>query len=645
MASLQDILNHTSKFVIEKMNSSTGFTSTLIYKSKSYSLDNNFRLINTSIESYYEVRTPKMITFKIDIDKLEKLFIFQEPDDSIKILTWELELRSVNKKIFTTIDNKRVNIVNYITENTEIDIEYMFNNNDKLDFRIANINITKKHTKKLASKMKLIEEPSKFYPDNEIRVIQNFPGFKFNSDSKFNYNNYRLVEIINETDPTKKRYYEVFVGLTDNKQNNENNTKQFSFIIDETALDKIHGINIQDGNIKFEISKPTWYIAANQYIGTRIRGEFTYLHRYLMGNSKGDNLLVDHINGNKFDNRIHNLRIASQSVQNMNRATKDYKQSLNELLNPSNDVSIPKLLIDKLLFIHPDIYKNKGVEIPIFSLEISKPRTGAEAILDHSTKQNKEGLTIKHRLAHVVVKRFLYAVKYPNIISEMVDNKRFQSIDEFAIHTEKILSKIFNTSTTINGFLDYLITLKLPKYIDPRANIINYKPLVQSNTDVSMNLQTIEFDSISNVKFDYINKVSARDKYDIDVPYGKDTTTGKALRLRKSGLGSSKETITDGDKKAFALVQRYNALVEIENASNDANKNTLANITLEDTKFTSFQDLRNHTETYINKLVPYSSTPYTLESFSEYITKKAANKKISLEVSKLLKKNKNETEK
>jgi len=632
MASLQDILNHTNKFVIEKMDSSTGFTSTIIYKSKSYSIDNNFRLINTSTESYYEVRTPKMITFKIDIDKLEKLFIFQEPDDSIKILTWEIELRSTNKKVFTTINNERVNIVNHITENRDIDIEYMFNNNDKLDFRIANINITKKHTKKLAPKMKLIEEPPKFYPDNEIRVIQNVPGFKFNSDSKFNYNNYRLVEIINEIDPTKKRYYEVFVGLTDNEQNNENSTKQFSFIIDESDLDKIHGINIQDGNIKFEISKPTWYIAANQYIGTRIRGEFTYLHRYLMGNSKGDNLLVDHINGNKFDNRRHNLRIASQSIQNMNRATKDYKQSLNELLNPSNDVSIPKLSIDKLLFIHPDIYKNKGVEITIFSLEISKPRTGVEAILDHSTKQNKDGLTIKHRLAHVVVKRFLYAVKYPNIISEMVDNKRFQSIDEFAIHTEKILSEIFNTPTTINGFLDYIITLKLPKYIDPRTNIINYKPSVRSNTDISMN-QTIEFDSISNVMFDYINKVSARDKYDIDVPYGKDTTTGKILRMRKSGLGSSKETITDGDKKAFALVQRYNALVEIENAS--TTNGTLANITLEDTKFTTFEDLRTHTETYINKLVPNSSAPYTLESFAEYITKKAANKKIVLEVAKL----------
>ena len=136
-----------------------------------------------------------------------------------------------------------------------------------------------------------------------------------------------------------------------------------------------------------------------------------------------------------------------------------------------------------------------------------------------------------------------------------------------------------------------------------------------------------------NITFDYIQYVSARDKYDIDVPYGKDTTTGKALRLRKSGLGSSKETITDGDKKAFALVQRYNAIVEIESST----KNTLSNITLEDTKFTSFQDLQTHTEIFINKLisVPDGSQPYTLESFAEYITKKVANKKIVLEVVKL----------
>jgi hypothetical protein len=80
--------------------------------------------------------------------------------------------------------------------------------------------------------------------------------------------------------------------------------------------------------------------------------------------------------------------------------------------------------------------------------------------------------------------------------------------------------------------------------------------------------------------------------------------------------------------------------VEIENASNNnnANSNTLANITLEDIKFTSFGDLRNHTESFINKLVPNSGTQYTLytlETFAEYITKKAANKKIVLEVVKL----------
>jgi hypothetical protein len=613
MASLQDILQNSSNTFIEKMESSPSFVTKIVYNDKSYSLDNAFMLINNSSESYYEIRTPKFVTFKIDTDQLEKLFIYKDSSDSIKILKWEIELRSVNKKVFTTINGERMYLINYLTNNTEIDIDFNFNNNDKLDFRLININIIKKHTKKLAPKAKLIDKPSVFYEEDDIKIIENFPGS--------NSNSYRLIEIIKETEPNKKRYYEIFLGLSSSETINyeSNKSNQFTFIIDEKDIDII--------------SKQKWYIATNQYIYTRIKGNIVYLHRYLMDNNSGDGLLIDHINCNKFDNRRQNLRITTQSVQNMNQTNREHKQSLNELLNPSNDVSIPKLSIDKLLFIHPDIYKNKGVEITIFSLEISKPRTGVEAILDHSTKQNKDGLTIKHRLAHVVVKRFLYAVKYPNIISEMVDNKRFQSIDEFAIHTEKILSEIFYTPTTINGFLDYIITLKLPKYIDPRTNIINYKPSVQSNTVISMNLQTIEFDSISNVRFDYINKVSARDKYDIDVPYGKDTTTGKILRMRKSGLGSSKETITDGDKKAFALVQRYNALVDIENAS--STKNTLANITLEDTKFTTFEDLRNHTETYSNKLVPNSSAPYTLESFAEYITKKAANKKIVLEVAKL----------
>lgn len=42
------------------------------------------------------------------------------------------------------------------------------------------------------------------------------------------------------------------------------------------------------------------------------------IHRIVMGLSKGDNLIIDHINRNGLDNRKSNLRIVSTSINNRN---------------------------------------------------------------------------------------------------------------------------------------------------------------------------------------------------------------------------------------------------------------------------------------------------------------------------------------
>jgi hypothetical protein len=69
----------------------------------------------------------------------------------------------------------------------------------------------------------------------------------------------------------------------------------------------------------------TWYIAPVGYVTRTVKvGDsvpFTFLHQLILnyaGNGKGQDS-IDHINQNKLDNRIHNLRVTSQSIQNMNR--------------------------------------------------------------------------------------------------------------------------------------------------------------------------------------------------------------------------------------------------------------------------------------------------------------------------------------
>lgn len=70
-----------------------------------------------------------------------------------------------------------------------------------------------------------------------------------------------------------------------------------------------------------KISNYTWWLKDNGYVYTQIKKKTLYLHRFLMGLDYKNILTVDHINGNKLDNRRCNLRVVSHrtNVQNKNR--------------------------------------------------------------------------------------------------------------------------------------------------------------------------------------------------------------------------------------------------------------------------------------------------------------------------------------
>lgn len=82
-----------------------------------------------------------------------------------------------------------------------------------------------------------------------------------------------------------------------------------SFIIDTNMIDYV-------GQMKWYVDKTKGYVKSTT---TKI-----YLHKYLMQNTDG---VVDHINRDKADNRISNLRICTTQENNMNRAVSKNNQS------------------------------------------------------------------------------------------------------------------------------------------------------------------------------------------------------------------------------------------------------------------------------------------------------------------------------
>ena len=95
----------------------------------------------------------------------------------------------------------------------------------------------------------------------------------------------------------------------------------------------------------------TWYVMKNGYVAGHIMTEKglenIYLHQYLtghQGHGKGQES-IDHINRNKLDNRMVNLRITNQSEQNQNRGKMSRKHNAKPLPNGIEQSNIPKFVV------------------------------------------------------------------------------------------------------------------------------------------------------------------------------------------------------------------------------------------------------------------------------------------------------------
>ena len=639
---------------------------------KLITLQNSYKLI-TDVNNikYYEIETNNNKKFKIDENNLLKI-ITVRIDDVNYYNKWFTK----DKKIYCNINNCNINIVKYLFDKiNDTKFKYSIRSDDDYDYRIENIKVYKPSTKNTEDRFIRMISPPIFYKEDEIRIIQEFQGHKITAgphSGKYN-NNYRLVEIINEPDLSKKRYYEMFVNIynidneendedyniEENEVNNEITNTKFSFIFDEASLPKILKLNLNN----IIINNPSWLIATVQYICTRsLNGQLIYLHRYLMGCKNCDNKTIDHINNNKLDNRLCNLRVATMSEQNMNRANVTRKNDLNSILNPTNDATIHRIETKSLLFIN----KKNSDGLEYFAVEISKARTRDKEIRESSSKSIL--LTLKEKLCHMIYKRYEYICKYPIIMNEQIDGKQFTSLDEFKLHSEAKINEVLGTGNNIDNvsitynldsFLDYLNTKKIPRYVDPRIKlrlesrtaitnpaitnptITNPTITHQEGTEVQITTEQ----SVQNTQPSYTYKIddkftfidNSRNSRDIAIKI----TNNVKDNLRISGSGSKK--LSDEDKLCFALMNRYFILIEHENAINleihkddienvsqiTENKNTtgkkaLSDLIIDSNKFTNFADFKKHTEKVIKDIM---SSVFTIESFNEYIIDKINDKR------------------
>jgi hypothetical protein len=95
----------------------------------------------------------------------------------------------------------------------------------------------------------------------------------------------------------------------------------------------------------------TWFIMQNGYVASHMRTDaglrIVYLHQFLtghFGNGKGQDS-IDHANRNKLDNRLTNLRVATQSEQNANRGKVARKHNARPLPDDIQPTDIPKFVV------------------------------------------------------------------------------------------------------------------------------------------------------------------------------------------------------------------------------------------------------------------------------------------------------------
>jgi hypothetical protein len=289
------------------------------------------------------------------------------------------------------------------------------------------------------------------------------------SDLKWSY---KKIEKVNEN-----AYYELTLL--------HNNTCKINI----EQLEKVKNVCIDDICIDYTAN---WHKSKNGYIVSKIPENkiilekyptTLYMHRYLMNQFNYDGKIsVDHINQDKSDNRLENLRLATQSTQNHNQ-----KHMIRKFIKPKGfDVEFQ--LPQYIEYVKEEKIKTtkNGKEVEGILPDHFRVVSCYLGFEKHASKSSK--LTIKERLCSALCKRYYLVINSMDKITDLyIDGYQLKSIKEFEEHTIDFVKGLCNITldkiTNEDEFPENsrITRINLPKYISytsakgPRGSSLSYE--------------------------------------------------------------------------------------------------------------------------------------------------------------------------